>query len=145
MKQRWPDCPLVIGRGDAPKLTDATLNLSAQFGIPITSPPADCIVHEGDRVDKAGFDLHVREIPGHSAGHVVFIWTANTPCVALVGDVIFRGSVGRTDFFDGDAEQLVSGIRTKIFDLPDDTILLPGHGSATTVGTEKKSNPFVRQ
>ncbi len=144
LKERWPDCPLIIGHGDAPKLTDAALNLSAQFGIPITSPPADRTVHEGEQLSAAGFDLEVREIPGHSAGHVVFIWRANSPCLAFVGDVIFHGSVGRTDFLDGDMAQLEAGIRGKIFDLPDDTILLSGHGPPTTVGVEKKTNPFVR-
>jgi hydroxyacylglutathione hydrolase len=144
LKERWPDCPLIIGHGDAPKLTDAALNLSAQFGIPITSPPADRTVREGEQLSAAGFDLEVREIPGHSAGHVVFIWRANSPCLAFVGDVIFRGGVGRTDFFDGDQSQLVAGIRGKIYDLPEDTVLLTGHGLPTTVGVEKKTNPFVR-
>ena len=63
--------------------------------------------------------------------------------LAFVGDVIFSGSVGRTDFPDGDFDQLAAGIRAKLFTLPDDTVLLPGHGPATTVGKEKRSNPFV--
>ena len=61
----------------------------------------------------------------------------------FVGDVIFAGSIGRTDFPDGDHRQLILGIRAKLFTLPDDTILLPGHGPATTVGEEKRSNPFA--
>jgi hydroxyacylglutathione hydrolase len=126
-------------------LTDAELNLSAPFGCALTSPPADRTVLEGDRVAAAGFDLEVREIPGHSAGHVVFVWKANSPCLVFVGDVIFRGSVGRTDFYDGDMHQLEAGIRAKVFDLPDDTVLLPGHGQATTVGVEKRTNPYVRE
>ena len=144
LKERWPDCPLIIGRGDAAKLTDAELNLSAPFGRAMTSPPADRTVSDGDRIAAAGFELDVREIPGHSVGHVVYVWKGNTPALALVGDVIFRGSVGRTDFYDGDLRQLETGIRAKIFDLPDDTVLLPGHGQATTVGVEKRTNPFVR-
>lgn len=144
LKERWPDCPLIIGSGDAEKLIDAELNLSAPFGRAMTSPPADRTVSDGERVSAAGFDMDVREIPGHSAGHVVYVWKGNTPALALVGDVIFRGSVGRTDFYDGDLRQLEAGIRAKIFDLPDDTVLLPGHGQATTVGLEKRTNPFVR-
>jgi glyoxylase-like metal-dependent hydrolase (beta-lactamase superfamily II) len=144
LKERWPDCPLIIGHGDAAKLTDAELNLSAQYGIAITSPPADRTVRAGDQLSAAGFELEVREIPGHSAGHVVFVWRSNSPKVVFVGDVIFRGSVGRADFYDGDPDQLLAGIHSHLFDLPDDTILLPGHGLETTVGREKFSNPYLR-
>jgi glyoxylase-like metal-dependent hydrolase (beta-lactamase superfamily II) len=145
LKKRWPDCPLVIGRGDAGKLTDAQLNLSARYGRALTSPPADKTVRTGDHVLAAGFDLEVQEIPGHSAGHVVYLWKENTPHLVFVGDIIFLGSVGRSDFFDGDFDQLAAGIRAKLFALPDDTILLPGHGPATTVGQEKMGNPYVRE
>jgi hydroxyacylglutathione hydrolase len=144
LKERWPACPLVIGHGDAAKLTDAQLNLSARYGRAITSPPADKLVRAGDRYSAAGFDLEVREIPGHSAGHVVFIWREHTPPLVFAGDVIFQGSVGRADFYDGDFDQLIAGIRAKLFDLPDDTLLLPGHGPETTVGQEKISNPYLR-
>jgi glyoxylase-like metal-dependent hydrolase (beta-lactamase superfamily II) len=143
LKQRWPDRPLIIGQADAAKLTDAQLNLSARFGRAITSPAADRTVRTGDRVSAAGFDLEVYEIPGHSVGHVIFVWKGVSPYLAFVGDVIFLGSVGRTDFYDGDFDQLASGIRTRIFSLPEDTILLPGHGAKTTVGVERSSNPFV--
>jgi len=143
LKKQWPDAPLVIGAADAEKLTDPRLNLSAGFGIPLISPPADATVHDGDIYEAAGFEFQVRAIPGHSIGHVVFLWEGQTPPVALVGDVIFAGGVGRTDFPDGDHNQLISGIRSKLFTLPDDTILLPGHGPATTVGEEKRNNPFA--
>ena len=65
--------------------------------------------------------------------------------IVFVGDVIFAGSIGRTDFPDGDFDQLADGIRKKLYTLPDSTILLPGHGPTTTVGEEKRSNPFVRE
>lgn len=143
LKERWPDCPLVIGAGDAPKLTDPTLNLSAPFGFRLVSPTADVLVNDGDTYSAAGFDLHVLAIPGHSVGHVVYLWKSYSPQVAFVGDVIFAGSVGRTDFPDGNTENLLTGIRTKLFTLPDDTILLSGHGPATTVAREKRTNPFV--
>lgn len=143
LKERWPDCPLVIGRGDAEKLTDATKNLSAAFGIGLLSPPADVTVADSDTYSAAGFDLRVYEIPGHSAGHVVFLWRDHDPPMAFVGDVIFAGSIGRTDFPDGDLETLISGIRQKLFGLPDQTVLLSGHGPPTTIGREKRFNPFV--
>lgn len=143
LKDRWPDCPLVIGRGDAPKLTDPRLNLSADYGLGLVSPKADVFLDEGDTYCAAGFDLHVREIPGHSCGHVVLIWKAHDPVVVFGGDVLFAGSIGRTDFPDGSFEQLAAGIHEKLFTLPDDTLVLPGHGPSTTVGREKRSNPFV--
>ena len=142
LKQHWPDCPLVIGRREAAKLTDPSLNLSAMFGVPIVSPPADATVEDGDKYTAAGFQLNVRTIPGHSLGHVVYIWEDHDPPLVFVGDVIFAGSIGRTDFPDGDFEQLAAGIREKLFTLPEETILLPGHGPPTTVGEEKRSNPY---
>jgi glyoxylase-like metal-dependent hydrolase (beta-lactamase superfamily II) len=143
MKQRWPDCPLVIGSGDAAKLTDARLNLSADFGIELVSPPADRTVADGETYQAGGFELLVREVPGHSIGHVVYIWNGHHPPVAFVGDVIFAGSIGRTDFPDGNFHSLASGIHEKLFTLPGDTVLLSGHGPPTTVDRERKTNPFV--
>jgi glyoxylase-like metal-dependent hydrolase (beta-lactamase superfamily II) len=135
---------LVIGAGDAGKLISPRSNLSAIFGLPVTSPPADVTVEEGNVYSAAGFDLEVLAIPGHSTGHVVFLWKTHDPHIAFVGDVIFAGSIGRTDFPDGDFEALAEGIRTKLYTLPDSTILYSGHGPATTVGKEKRHNPFVR-
>ncbi|MEX2186898.1 MAG: MBL fold metallo-hydrolase [Pirellulales bacterium] len=143
LKRRFPDAPIVIGHGDAIKLTDARQNLSAEYGVPIVSPAADQLVAEGDQISFAGFTLAVREIPGHSIGHVVFIWNEATPIVVLGGDVLFAGSIGRTDLPDGSFEQLAAGIHGKLFTLPDDTCILPGHGPTTTIGQEKRSNPFV--
>jgi glyoxylase-like metal-dependent hydrolase (beta-lactamase superfamily II) len=143
LKERWPGCPLVIGTGDAAKLIDPWQNLSAAFGESIVSPAADVTLNDGDLYQAAGFDLQVRTIPGHSAGHVAYLWEGQIPAIVWVGDIIFAGSIGRTDFPDGDLRQLVLGIRSKLFALPDDTILLPGHGPATTVGEEKRHNPFV--
>jgi glyoxylase-like metal-dependent hydrolase (beta-lactamase superfamily II) len=143
LKARWPNCPLVIGRADAPKLTDPTLNLSGMFGGAVVSPAADVALDDGDTYSAAGFDLKVRAIPGHSVGHVVYIWEDHNPPVVFVGDVIFAGGIGRSDFPDGDGRQLEAGIREKLFTLPDDTLLLAGHGEPTTVGHEKRTNPFV--
>jgi hydroxyacylglutathione hydrolase len=143
LKTRWPDCPLVIGSADASKLTDPTSNLSAIFGGRLISPPADVTVDDGETYAAAGFVLKVLAIPGHSAGHVVYLWEEHNPPVAFVGDVIFAGSIGRTDFPDGDFRQLQAGIHAKLFTLPDETRLLTGHGEPTTVGQEKHYNPFV--
>jgi len=143
LKGRWPDCPLVIGIGDAPMLTDPKLNLSAAFGMPIVSPPADQTLSEGDRFEAAGIELEVFEIPGHSPGHVVLIYKGMTPHQVFGGDVLFAGSIGRTDFPGGSFEELAAGVHRVLFALPDDTRVLPGHGPTTTVGRERRTNPFV--
>ena len=143
LKNRWPDIPLVIGRGDAEKLTDPAQNLSAPFGLPFVSPPADRLLDEGEVLDYGGIELEVLDTPGHSAGHIVFVCKTVTPHVVFGGDVLFRGSVGRTDFPDGSFDDLKASIHQKLFPLPEDTIVLSGHGPATTVGEEKRGNPFV--
>src|SRR5205085_1406200 len=124
VKDAFPDAPIIIGRNEAHLLTDADANMSAPFGMAIVSPPADQLVQEGDALDLAGIRLEVFEIPGHSAGHVVFVHRA-TPTIVFGGDVLFRGSVGRTDFPGGSAERLFDGIRKKLFTLPDDTVVYP--------------------
>jgi hydroxyacylglutathione hydrolase len=143
LKEAWPDAPLVIGQGDAAKLTDPMLNLSGQYGMGMVSPAADILVNGGQIYQSAGFDLEVRDTPGHSCGHVVFVWHDASPAVVFGGDVLFQRSVGRTDFPDGSFEQLVESIQTQLFNLPDDSIILPGHGPTTTIGEEKRYNPFV--
>lgn len=143
LKEAFPDVPLIIGVGDAAMLSDPDANLSAPFGLKLISPAADRLVRDGEVVEVAGFTFEVREIPGHSPGSVVFLSREDDPPVAFSGDVLFAGSVGRTDFPGGSASQLLSGIREKLFTLPDATLILPGHGPVTTVGVERKSNPFV--
>jgi glyoxylase-like metal-dependent hydrolase (beta-lactamase superfamily II) len=142
LKDAFPDVPLLIGAGDAVMLTDPFANMSALFGESVTSPPADRTLREGDVVEAAGFRLEVLEVPGHSPGHVVFV-LRDEPAVVFGGDVLFRGSIGRTDFPGGDLEGLLSGIRAKLWPLPDDTVVYSGHGPTTTVGHEKRTNPFL--
>jgi hydroxyacylglutathione hydrolase len=143
LKQRWPACPLVIGAGDAEKLTNPDLNLSAPFGFPMTSPAADRTLREGEVFSAAGLELEVLETPGHSIGHIILVCKQAQPWRVFGGDVLFGGSIGRTDFPDGSFEQLRNAIHKKLFTLPDDTIVYPGHGLETTIGREKRTNPFV--
>ncbi len=143
MKQTYPDTPLLIGRNDAPLLTDPDANLSAKFGVPLVSPEADRLVDEGETVELAGFSFEVREIPGHSPGSVVFICRDFDPAFVIGGDVLFAGSVGRTDLDYGDGPLLIAGIKAKLFDLADSTEVWPGHGPITTIGKERRTNPFV--
>jgi len=143
LKQFYPDARLIIGVNEARLLTDANANMSAPFGMPITSPPADTLVREGDIVDAAGIRLEVFDIPGHSPGHIVFLYHGK-PCVVFGGDVLFRGSIGRYDLPNGNGELLLQGIREKLYTLPDDTLVYSGHGPVTTTGHEKQTNPFVQ-
>lgn len=143
LRRHWTDLPIMIGRGDAAKLVDPVANLSAPFGLALVSPPADRLLDDGETVEVAGCTLGVREVPGHSAGHVVFLLGGTAPAVVFGGDVLFRESVGRTDFPDGDAAGLAAAIRRTLYRLPDDTVVLPGHGDPTTVGHERRHNPFV--
>ncbi|MEZ6142685.1 MAG: MBL fold metallo-hydrolase [Zavarzinella sp.] len=142
MKARFPDIPLIIGEIEAPFLSDPNLNLSRKYGYDLISPPADQLVNEGDTILFAGFTFHILHIPGHSPGSLVF-WAENEK-ILIVGDVLFSGSIGRTDFPGGSFATLAAGIQQKIYTLPDDTKIYPGHGPVTTVGQEKRTNPYVR-
>jgi hydroxyacylglutathione hydrolase len=144
MKRVYPTAPLIIGRNEGHLLTDPDANLSAPFRMPMTSPVADRLVADGEKIDLAGFSVEVREIPGHSPGSVVFVCDQFDPMFVFGGDVLFAGSIGRTDL-GGSMPQLLSGIRTKLFTLPDSTVIFPGHGPPTTIGHEMRSNPFVGQ
>ncbi len=143
MKAAFPDAPLVIGRNEANLLRDPEANMSASMGLAIRSPDADRLVADGEQFEVAGLTFNVREIPGHSPGSVVFICDEFDPPIVFGGDVLFAGSVGRTDLAGGDFGLLRSGIHEKLFTLPEATRVYPGHGPATTVGRERRTNPFV--
>ncbi len=148
LKDAFPEALLLIGEKDAPMLSDPVLNLSKKYGIPIQSPKADQLLNEGDKVQAAGLTFEVLDLPGHSPGHIVYVWhgdPATTQSTILVGgDVLFQDSIGRTDFPGGSHKQLIQGIKTKLFTLPPDTRVLTGHGPITTIGREKRENPFLR-
>jgi glyoxylase-like metal-dependent hydrolase (beta-lactamase superfamily II) len=96
---------------------------------------------EGDRVQVGDVEFEVHHCPGHTPGHVVFYSPADR--IAFVGDVLFAGSIGRTDFPGGDYDTLIRTIRGKLFPLGDDVRFVPGHGPMSTFGEERRSNPFV--
>jgi len=131
---------LLIHPLDEPYLQDPTLNLSAFLGARLESPPADGFLEEGDEVTVDDIRLRVLHTPGHTPGHITLVGNN----LAFVGDVIFYEGLGRTDFPRSDHNQLLQTIRTKIYTLPDEMNLLPGHGPETTVAHEKRHNPFVR-
>lgn len=98
-------------------------------------------LHDGDTVQIGHETLNVRHCPGHTPGHVVF----HAPQIkrAFVGDVLFAGSIGRTDFPQGDHDQLISSITQRLWPMGDDTVFIPGHGPESTFGRERQSNPYV--
>jgi glyoxylase-like metal-dependent hydrolase (beta-lactamase superfamily II) len=132
--------PLLIHRLDRPMLTDPAKNLSLITGDPIVSPDADGTLEEGDLLPVGREEMKVFHVPGHSPGSLVFY----TPGILIAGDTLFAGSVGRTDLPGCSEQALLENIRTKILTLPDDTVIYPGHGPTTTVGDERRSNPFLR-
>lgn len=145
LKREFPGCRVYVGEHDAYKLTDPEGNLSAPFDINIKIQPADRILKDGDSVDLCGMSFSVMRIPGHSAGHVAYKLTFEDDAVVFVGDIIFAGGIGRYDFFDGNKLDLLGGIRSKLYTLPDSSILYPGHGPETTVGREKRTNPYCSE
>jgi glyoxylase-like metal-dependent hydrolase (beta-lactamase superfamily II) len=142
LKHAYPLALLLIGAGDDFMLTNPMANLSAPFGYDVISPPADRLLREGDVIELAGLKFAVLEIPGHSPGHIVYL-LREEPMIVFGGDVLFRDSIGRTDFPGGSLDKLRDGIHGKLFTLPDSTVIYPGHGPVTTIGHEKQHNPFV--
>lgn len=114
------------------------------FGLPAVGVPANAAhLVDGDTLEIAGISFRVLHTPGHSPGHVCF-WIEGLDEPALIGgDLIFMGSIGRTDLPRGDFRQLVRSVKEKVWVLPDETTILTGHGPTTTIGFEKNVNPFV--
>jgi len=141
--KKWKSAKLYVGELDSEKLTDPDKNLSATFGFDLVTPTADVLLREGDKLELAGIALEVRHVPGHSKGHVIYWIPAQPKGMLFVGDVIFQGSIGRNDFPDSEPKVQIPMIRSKILTLPDDTVIYPGHGDPTTVGAERRSNPYL--
>ena len=120
-------------------------NAAAQalaFGVPYEEPPpADTQLVPGRNITFGGSEFEVVFVPGHAPGHVMFVSTSEP--LAIVGDVIFLGSIGRTDLPGGDYRVLMESIRKQVLPLPSETRLCPGHGPETTVGHESRTNPFL--
>ncbi|MBL8362728.1 MAG: MBL fold metallo-hydrolase [Rubrivivax sp.] len=121
---------------------DALAQQSRMFGFPPAEPfePTRWL-HDGDDVTVGRETLHVRHCPGHTPGHVVFHSAAAGR--AMVGDVLFAGSIGRTDFPGGNHAELITSIRTRLWPMGDDTVFVPGHGPESTFGRERRTNPYV--
>lgn len=123
---------------------DVWLFETPMFGSPaIGVPEGATMLSDGDRLDVAGIGFTVLHTPGHSPGHVCFSVEGLDEPKLIGGDLIFMGSIGRTDLPRGDLRTLVRSVKEKIWTLADETTIFPGHGPTTTIGFEKKVNPFV--
>ncbi|HEX6989371.1 MAG TPA: MBL fold metallo-hydrolase [Bacillota bacterium] len=135
--------PILIHEAEAGWLTDPVLNGSARWEDQIgrvTAPPAHGRLEPGRPLAFAGREIEVRHTPGHSPGSVSLI--LDDLCFA--GDTLFYRSIGRTDLPGGDHPTLLSSIRTQLLSLDDEVTVLPGHGPSTTIGDERRFNPFLK-
>lgn len=133
--------PIAIHQTEVPMLDNLT-QIGASLGIPVeASPAASRMLKEGDIVEAGSIHMKVLHTPGHSPGGICLVIEGTKK--VIVGDVLFRLSIGRTDFPGGDFDLLIGGIKSKLFTLGDDFEAYPGHGPPTTIGYERKYNPFV--
>lgn len=142
LRTEFPDIKVYVHKLDADMLTEAHRNLSAMLGAAFSTEPADLIIEEKSVIEDAGIKLEVLHTPGHTPGGVCLY--SKDEGVVFTDDALFADSVGRTDFPGGSMAQLVKGIKEKLLILPDDTIVYPGHGPATTIGREKADNQFLQ-
>ncbi len=132
---------ILLHEADAELLTSSS-GQARMFGMKTaSSPPADRYIRDGDVITAGEVSLTVLSTPGHSSGGISLL----EDDMVFTGDALFAGSIGRTDLPGGDLMTLVGSIKTKLLDLPDDTRVFPGHGPDSTIGVEKKENPFLNQ
>ncbi len=131
---------LMIHAEDAPMLQQLSSSAAAWGFHAVDSPPPDRKIKEGDEITFGEITMKVLHTPGHTPGGVAFY----TDGCVFVGDTLFMGSIGRTDFPGGDYDTLIQSVKTRLFTLPEETKVYPGHNHETTIGREKGSNPFFR-
>ncbi|MEX1016707.1 MAG: MBL fold metallo-hydrolase [Phycisphaeraceae bacterium] len=141
LRRRWPDLPLLIHEAERDFPGDTMLNLSIVLANPVVAPDPTGTFKHGDTLTLDGIPFEVRHTPGHSPGGVCLYQPDHG--VALVGDTLFAGSIGRSDFPTSDGPTLMASIRDQLLTLPDDTRILPGHGPETTIAHERATNPFL--
>ncbi|MFH1845713.1 MAG: MBL fold metallo-hydrolase [bacterium] len=139
IQQQW-DVPLLCHEFDA-EVIQRMPTVQSAYGFPPSAiPRLERVLQDGSNLNFADHELQVVHVPGHSPGHIMLILGSDV----LVGDCVFQGSIGRTDLPGGNFSILEQSIQLKIYSLPDNSVLHPGHGPATTVEAEKRANPFVR-
>ena len=142
IKDAYPQAIVICPAADSAMLGDANLNLSAAFLMNTTAQAPDQQVRPGDTVSMGEWTWQVLDTSGHTDGGVSY-YCAKAG-LAIVGDALFAGSIGRSDIPGGDGARLIANIRDHLLCLPDDTRVLPGHGPETDIGTERQTNPFLR-
>lgn len=141
LRERWPSVKVGIHRKDAAMLTDPARNLSMLAGTMTSARPAEIVFDRDETVELAGMEFQLLHTPGHTPGGICLY--SEKEGLVFVGDTLFAGSVGRTDFEGGNFGLLMESIRTKLLMLPERTKVYPGHGPATTIQNEKRFNPFL--
>jgi glyoxylase-like metal-dependent hydrolase (beta-lactamase superfamily II) len=141
LRRRHLGVKVYIHKLDAEMLTGAASNLSEWTGEAFSTGPADFFMKEGDVIEQAGIKLEVLHTPGHTPGGVSLY--SRDEGIVFVGDTLFAGSVGRTDFPCGSMERLIRSIKEELLTLPEETVVYPGHGLATTIAREKADNPYL--
>ena len=141
LRNRFPDAELYMSRGDESYLKDPAKNLSYEFPDSVIVEEPEHWIKGGEHIKTCGLDFTVIDTPGHTPGGLSFYEEKEQ--IVFTGDSLFQGSIGRTDFPGGSMTQLVEGIRRNLFCLPDDVVVLSGHGNPTSIGQEKKTNPFL--
>jgi hydroxyacylglutathione hydrolase len=141
LRENHPQISVFIHELDAEMLTQPLHNLSALTGVKFTTEPADTLVHDKSIIELAGVKLEVLHTPGHTQGGICLYSKAEG--TVFTNDSLFAESIGRTDFPGGNMTQLLKSIREKLFALPDETIVYPGHGPSTTISYEKTHNQFL--
>lgn len=142
LRRRYPDLPVLIHEAEREFPGDPALNLSIALAEPIVAPEPSSTFRHGDQLVLDGITFQVRHTPGHSPGGVTLYQPDHA--VALVGDALFAGSIGRYDFPTSDGHLLIASIKSQLLTLPDDTRVLSGHGPETTIGRERKTNPYLQ-
>jgi hydroxyacylglutathione hydrolase len=142
LRGAFPGAEVLLHRDERDWLEKPMLNLSEGAGIPVTSAAPDRLLDGGETLTLGAHAFDVLHTPGHSPGGIALHCAEQK--VALVGDTLFAGSIGRSDFPTSDPDALFDSILRVLYALPDETRVLPGHGPATTIGREKRTNPFVR-
>jgi hydroxyacylglutathione hydrolase len=141
VRAAYANLPILIHPTEMEFLTDASLNLSLMLAEPIVAPQATGVLEHGQTIELEGSAFAVRHTPGHSPGGITLYCQMEN--VALVGDTLFAGSIGRSDFPTSDGQILEESIREQLLTLPESTRILPGHGPASTIGQERRSNPYI--
>lgn len=142
LRESYPAIEVLIHELDAEMLTEPAANLSSMMGRAFATEPAEVLLKDGSVIDRAGVNLQVLHVSGHSPGGICLY--SSEHAVVFTDDALFAESIGRTDFPGGSMPELLDSIRRELWPLPDETVVYPGHGPSSTIAREKAHNPFLQ-